>query len=446
MQHLTLKNVKLPTRWVTGVLLSGLLGFLVYLAVVVRQSASQSTVQLDTVEVTTSDLTVRYPVNGVVQAVRTSKLSPDREGQIIELYVEEGDSVVQGQVVARMDSQEVQAQVRQYESALAQAQAELALKQAGNRPQDIAEAEARVATAEAEIAQAQAKAVRTQEELQRNQRLAEQGAISQSQLSEYVAEEREALAALEAAQARLREQQQNLDRLRAGTRSEEIAQAAARVAEAQAQLQSYQTQLANTEIRAPFSGIITRLFVQEGDFVTPTTSASSDESATSASIAELSSGLEVEVKVPEASIGRLQVGQPVEVRTDAFPDEVFQGRLRLIAPRAIKENNITFFRTKVELINGHDRLKLGMNVKLDILGQQIRNVLVVPLAAVVTQPNGETGVYVLDESNQSQLRSVKVGVTAEDQIQIIEGVAEGERILLSSPTDQSEPSEISPAF
>jgi HlyD family secretion protein len=65
---------------------------------------------------------------------------------------------------------------------------------------------------------------------------------------------------------------------------------------------------------------------------------------------------------------------------------------------------------------------------------------------VVTQPNGETGVYVLDESNQSHLRSVKVGVTAEDQIQIVEGVAEGERILLSSPDNQAEASELAPAF
>jgi HlyD family secretion protein len=437
MQHLTLKralkNVKLPGRWLTGFLVSSLLGCLVYLFLVIRQSTAQSHLPSETVAAVTKDLTLRYTVNGVVQAVRTSKLSPDREGQIVELYVEEGDRVEQGQVVARMDHRELQAQVNQYQGVLAQTEAELALKQAGNRPQEIAEAEAKVATAAAEMVQAQARAAQAQAERQRNQRLVDQGAISSNQFSEYLTKEQEAVASLQAAQARLREQQQSFDRTQQGSRHEEIAQAAARVTEAEAQLQYYQTQLADTQIQAPFAGVITRLFVQEGDFVTPTTSASSDESATSASIAELSDGLEVEVNVPEANISQLQVGQAVEVRTDAYPNEVFQGQIRLIAPRAIKENNITFFRTKIELTTGQDRLKLGMNVKIDVLGNQIENALVIPLAAVVTQPSGETGVFVLDEANQTQFRSITVGATAEDSIQVLKGITAGEQVVLSPP-------------
>lgn len=90
---------------------------------------------------------------------------------------------------------------------------------------------------------------------------------------------------------------------------EEIAQSRAQVSEAVSQLQVYETQLENTLVRTPFAGIITRRYTDVGDFVTPTTSASTSDGATSASIAELSSGLEVEAKVPEASIARIKLVQ-----------------------------------------------------------------------------------------------------------------------------------------
>jgi HlyD family secretion protein len=234
----------------------------------------------------------------------------------------------------------------------------------------------------------------------------------------------------------LREQRESLEKLRNGTRKEEIAQAEAEVAQARAQLQYYETQLENTFIRAPFAGTITRRFAQEGDFVTPTTSASSSDGATSASIAELSSGLEVEAKIAEASMPQIKLGQDVEIRADAYPDNVFKGRVRLIAPTAVKENNVTFIRVKVDLQTGQDLLKPGINVKLTFLGNQISNALVVPLAAIVTKKDGQTGVLVPDQNNKAQFRPVTVGVTSGNQTQILQGASKGERIFIQPPPDQ----------
>lgn len=218
-------------------------------------------------------------------------------------------------------------------------------------------------------------------------------------------------------------------------RPEEIAQAEAEVAQSKAQVAFYQSQLNNTIIRAPFSGVITRRFAQEGDFVTPTTSASSSEGATSASIAELSSGLEIEAKIPEATISKIKSGQTANIQADTYPEETFKGKVSLIAPRAVQENNITSFRVKVALTTGQQKLKSGMNVKLTFLSEPIKNALVVPLAAVVTQPNGQTGVYVARQ-NQVRFQPIKVSATSSNQVQVLAGLQKSDRIFITPPSTE----------
>jgi HlyD family secretion protein len=182
--------------------------------------------------------------------------------------------------------------------------------------------------------------------------------------------------------------------------------------------------------------------------VTPTTAASSSDGATSASIAELSSGLEIEAKVPEASIARIHTGQQVEIRSDAYPNKTFKGSVRLVAPRAAQDSpsqgsqssgGVTSFRVKVLLQTGQDLLKSGMNVKLNFISNKIHNALVVPLAAIVTQKDGQSGVWVPDENNKAQFRPVTSGSVSGNQVQILKGVTKGERILLSPPEDQAIP-------
>ncbi|MBD2015371.1 efflux RND transporter periplasmic adaptor subunit [Microcoleus sp. FACHB-53] len=429
-------KIKKPNFWLIGLVAAGLLGTATTAYLVFRSTAPKSDITNLIVEVTSKDIAVQIKANGVVQAVQNINLSPKEAGRIAKLYVDEGDRVEQNQLVARMEDEQFQAQVNQYKAALAKSQADLAQKRAGARPEEIAEAKAKLAAAEANVAEIQEKLNRAAEVLKRNQFLAQEGAISQNALGDYLSQERSARANLDAAVARMKEQRETLEKIRNGTRKEEIAQAEANVAQATALLQYYESQLKNTSIRAPFAGTITRRFAQEGDFVTPTTSASSSDGATSASIVELSRGLEVEAKVPEASIARIKQGQSVEIRADAYSDNIFKGRVRLIAPRAVQENNVTSFRVKVALQTGQDKLKAAMNVKLAFIGDSISNALVVPLAAIVTKKDGQTGVLVPDKNNQAQFRPVTVGPTSGDQIQILQGVSKGERILLSPPEGQ----------
>ena len=432
-------KIKKPLPWLIGLVTAGLLGTATTAYLVVRGKAPKANITNLTVVVESKDLTVQIKANGVVQPVRKINLSPKDSGQIAKLYVDEGDKVEKGQLIARMDGEQFQAQVNQFKAALAKAQANLTQKRTGNRPQEIAKAQAEVAKNEALVFEARSRLALATQQVKRKEYPTQQGAISRDQLDQAVTEERNAKDNLKQAEASLAVATQELSLKKQGYRQEEIAQAEAEVAQAKAQLRVYETQLKNTFIRTPFAGTITRRFAQEGDFVTPTTSASTSDGATSTSLAELSSGLEVEAKVPEASIARIKPGQQVEVRSDAYPDDVFKGSVRLIAPRAVQEtqdNKVTSFRVKVILYTSQQKLKTGMNVKLTFKGDSLRNALVVPLAAIVTKKEGQTGVLVADENNQAKFRPVTVGSTSGDKVQILQGVSKGERILIAPPEGQ----------
>ncbi|MEA5464838.1 efflux RND transporter periplasmic adaptor subunit [Leptothoe sp. PORK10 BA2] len=431
-----IKVSKLPP-WKLGISAIGLVGTIAIAYSIVRsQPTPEINIATDTVLVQSQDLQLQIKLNGVVQPIRKINISPRTEGRIVELFVREGDLIESGQVIARMDNEQLQAQVSQYQAILARSQAELAERLAGTRPEEIAKAEAEIIRSEAQVQEAQSRLQLATEKLNRRQALEKEGAIAREDLNESQADVRNAEDNLTQNQASLAIAQQELARQRNGFRAEEIAQTRAQVAEATAQLQSFQIQLDNSLVQAPFGGIITRRFTDVGDFVAPTTSASSSDGATSASIAELSSGLEVEAKVPEASIAGIKPGQSVEVRSDSYPDQMFKGQVQSIAPRAVQENNITSFRVKVTLETGLEQLKAGMNVKLAFMGEPIQDALVVPLAAVVTQKEGQQGVWLVNADGEPSFQLVRLGSESGSQAQILDGLNAGDRILISPPADQ----------
>ncbi|MCG5057608.1 MAG: efflux RND transporter periplasmic adaptor subunit [Limnoraphis sp. WC205] len=508
-----------------GLLATGLLT--VPLSFYLTQKQSQLKPELIeslTVPVETQDLTVRITASGVVQPVRRVNLSPKTQGRLSQLFVEQGDRVEAGDIIARMESGEIEAQLLQAEAGLARAQANLSKLQTGSRPEEIAAAQARLNRAQAtldelqagtrseeiavaqaklneaearladarsgslddEIAQAESRLTANKAELElaservrRYESLRNQGAVSEDSLEEYLQNERRLSALVEEAQRRIEQLEQSqlsqVDRLEAtvdmerqalrqlqngarpeeiagaeaevaevrsnlnelinGTRPEEIAAAQAEVREAQAQVRYYETQLEDSNVRAPFSGVIAQRYAVEGSFVTPATSASDATSATSTSIVALAKDLEVLAKIPEADIGRIKPNQTVEIIADAYPDKLFEGRVQLIAPEAVKERDVTLFQARVEILSGKDLLQSGMNVDLKFIGDKLNNALVVPTVAIITN-KGETGVLLPDDKNQPKFHPVTVGSTIGNQIQILEGIEAGDRVFLELPEGQ----------
>lgn len=206
----------------------------------------------------------------------------------------------------------------------------------------------------------------------------------------------------------------------------------AAVAAAQERIQQRSVEGDDLLIRAPFDGVITERFAEPGAFVTPTTTASATAGATSSSIVELSQGLEVAAKVPESDIGRIRVGQSASVRVDAFPDQRFEARVREIAPRAVKTDNVTSFEVELDLIGPAPDLRIGMTVDVDFQTGRTNASTLVPTVAIVTE-EGKPGVLLVGEQDQPRFQAVELGASSGSQTAIIDGVKPGTKVFIDLP-------------
>jgi HlyD family secretion protein len=385
-------------------------------------------------------------------------------------------------------------EIAQSQAKLTQAQANLNKAKNGNRPEETAQVRAKLAQAQAnfqmtrsiapqqieqataQVSAATAKLKLAQAQVDRFRSLQTSGAIAQDKLDQATADYQTARANLLDAQQKLQqvrnssqseiiqrqaavtEAQQALRQSEIGSRSEDVASLAAQVAQAQAayqqakngsrpeeiaqltaavavanaQLQSARSQLADSTVVAPFAGLITQRYATIGAFVTPTTSASTSTSATSTSIVAIAKDMEVKAKVPEVDIGKISVGQKVEVTADAFSDKPFQGTVRLVAPEAVVEQNVTSFEVRITLDTGKETLRSGMNVNTIFSGKRTSNALTVSNIAISTR-KGKKGVYIPDENNEPKFKEVKVGGTVRDKIQVTEGLKAGDRVFIDIP-------------
>ncbi len=252
---------------------------------------------------------------------------------------------------------------------------------------------------EAQVRQADAEYGRARSDYDRRRKLYEEGAISQDDIVSFRTRFLTAKAVLEAARKRYNQRAVERDEL---------------------------------TIRAPFDGVITQRFADPGAFVTPTTSASANAGASSSSVVELAQGLEVVAKVPESDIGRISSGQPASVRVDAFPDRRFAARVRQIAPRAVKNNNVTSFEVKLKLSGPHNELRIGMTADIDFKTGSLAPQTLVPTVAVVTE-QGRPGVLLVGRNNQPTFQPVTLGASSGRNTQILTGLKEGTRVFIDLP-------------
>jgi len=206
----------------------------------------------------------------------------------------------------------------------------------------------------------------------------------------------------------------------------------ATVEAAQQRLAQRMKELGDLTVRAPFAGVVTARFADPGAFVTPTTSASASAGASSSSIVELAQGLEAVAKVPESDIGRIQAGQSAAVRVDSFPDRRFPARVRQIAPRAEKLNNVTSFEVKLQLIDPPPELRIGMTADIDFSTGTLAARTVIPTVAVVTE-QGKPGVLLVGPGNQPTFQAVTLGASSGKDTQILEGLQPGTRVFIDLP-------------
>jgi HlyD family secretion protein len=417
-----------------GVVVLG--GFVTLSAVNKRQPSTE--VRLE--KVGARNLTAVVTASGKLEPKRKVDVSSDITGRIVALPLREGEMVERGAVVVRIDPTEYQAGVERAEAMLASAQAGGAQALA-NRDQ-------------AERAFVRARDLRAS-----NAQLISQEALEQAETQRAIA-----LANYDAAQRQ--------------------------VDQARATLREAQDRLSKTTLRAPMSGRITRLAVEEGEVAVPGTF--SRETGLLLTIADLSV-IQVTVNVDETDVVRIHLGDSAEITIDAFPDTVFSGRvtkvsnssIRTAASSGFNQDQAVDYEVEVTL----DRPPVGVRPDLSATARIItatrRGVLAVPIIALAVRPPADTlpdtnsarggrggarrsgdsarpadsaratngppppptpspaadtassqrpkdveGVFVVDTvTNQARFRAVRTGITGDEYFEVLSGLREGETIV-----------------
>ncbi|MBL8867886.1 MAG: efflux RND transporter periplasmic adaptor subunit [Planctomycetia bacterium] len=317
-----------------------------------RAKESSKTIQVPNTSTPVVAGTIEVEVKGYLVPAQQIAVSPiDVGGRVVELNVVEGKFFRKGEILAKLEDTNYQAQAAEAKAALVSAQARLEnAKQrlAGLQPESVRKVE--IVQVEEELKEAEAQRSRMADELARQEKLG------------VAASEREMKQArfdLQANEARVRRLSATLAILKEGPRREQKAAAEAEVAGADAEVKvatarmaQAQWRLDNCIIRAPIDGTILSKKAELGNLVNPMAfSASSSGGGAVCDIANLAD-LEVDLEIPERDIRKLRLGQRCRIKADAFSERTYEGALDRIMPIANRAKSIVSVRVKVKLPDG----------------------------------------------------------------------------------------------
>lgn len=469
------------------IIIGGSVGALLLIVVIASIFATRK----DTPEVTVVKIETRPELrstvtsSGEVRPIQFMNLTSEVQGRIEEIYVKEGQKVTKGEPLVRLDPDQLESstdaqlaafqasqdEVRVSQSQVAAAQNQLSQAEQGLNVAQVAIDNARqgVVTAQTEVDRAQVEVNAANRELKRSEQLLESGVISRLDFDTAKDRLENAKVAVKTAQARLESQriavkdatarlsQQQVsvrDAKRAvQTASISVSSSQSRANQQSAVLRGQRNQRDKTLQVAPINGVIAEIPSKVGTFAVAGLSTTA-----LMTIADMST-INVEVKVDETEIDKVEVGQKAKIKVDAFGDTEIEGEVTQKTPLAVGKSqtsgglstNINVqeakeFRVVIQLINlsedVQNGLRPGMSATAIITTKTAQNVIAVPLQAVIEKKpegspspgqQGDTpatadkpkpikGVYILD-GNKAKFVAVETGITGESDIQIISGLS-----------------------
>jgi HlyD family secretion protein len=363
----------------------------------------------------------KVSASGKVQPSSEVKIQSDVSGQIVALPVKEGDHVVKGQLLVRINPD-------LYTSALQRAEATLNSSKSN------------LSSAKARLLQAQAQSKLQELTFKRNEKLFAEKAIS-------IAEMDNARSVFETANAEV------------SAAVESVKSAEFSIASAEASRNEAADNLKRTTILSPIDGTVTALTKEVGEAVLGNNMTSGDV------IMKISglSNMEVNVEVNESDIVRVQLGDTAIVAVDAFRNEKFKGIVTEIGNTALNlmttgsmagstNNQVTNFSVKISILpqsyqhlvqsGGTDSpFRPGMTATVDILSEKVEQVMSIPIKAVTTRSDSlktdemKTCVFVLDANGKAKVKYVKTGVQDDQFIHVLEGISKDEQVI-TGPYDE----------
>lgn len=362
------------------------------------------------VAIASSDtLVAALTYTGSSEPIRTVSLRSQVEGQLLGLNVDVGDVVKQGQIVAQLDDSILRTQLNEAEAELAARRSEVA-----SAASQVSNARAAVESARLELQQAQA-------DSQRQQALLKEGAIAAQVAQQAQTDARTAAQALRAAQEQVSTQQQA------------VAAAQGRVVAQQAVVAQQQQRRSYTRLTSPISGVILQRLREPGDLIQPGNEV--------LQIADFNR-VQVRVEVSEKELANIRIGQSVNVRLDAFPQETIAGRVTRISPAADATARLVPIEVIIPNING----RIGSGLLARVSFESGQEQVVVPQSALGGQGSRGAGeqkrsdkgtVFVVAQGEvegqaKVEARAVTLGERADGKVEILSGLKEGERFVARS--------------
>ncbi|RMG83764.1 MAG: biotin/lipoyl-binding protein [Bacteroidetes bacterium] len=390
-------------------------------------------------------ITETVAASGKVFPVTEVKISSDVSGEIVELLVEEGDSVVRGQILARVDPDAYQSQVERGQAGVNSAKA------------DLANAKAQVAQFVAQKEQIEAQLSNARDIHKRNEKLYKDGVISDADFDS-------SLANVKALEANLRAAEANIQSAKERARAAEFT-----IKSAEATLKELKTSLRRTTILAPMSGIVSLLNVEEGERVVGNQMMSGTEIMRIANLNEM----EVQVEVSENDVPHVALHDDVEIEIDAYIDRKFKGKVTQIAHSAnnisasgavsLTTDQVTNFVVKIDILpesyadlvaaGKKYPFRPGMSASVEIFTNTVEDALSIPIQAVSAREKSEIEkqlhkgnaqkvnqksakeeddlveiVFVI-ESDTVRIAEVKTGIQDDEYIQVLSGLNAGEMVV-----------------
>jgi multidrug efflux pump subunit AcrA (membrane-fusion protein) len=396
-------------RWPLLILILLLGGFALYRgwALTQKKAVPQRTkrgdIPVQVSPVVSKPLIYLISMTGDVTPLMQVDLFPKISGYLERIDVHLGDSVRQGQTIAQIDRTDYLQKVREVEARVAQAKAHLGEIETGTRAEELRQAEEAVRGAQSRFENAKLHRERMEALYKRQVISKKEWDISEMEFT--------------VAEAQLASSREHLKLLREGARQEVREASRARLKETEAILAQERIRLQHTQITAPFSGEISRKYVDAGALVSPSTP-----------IANLihTETLKVVANVLEKDIPLLKTGMKAKIRTESFPGKIFEGKIARISS-ALDPATRTL-QAEIDVSNSERLLKPSMYARIDVVLLEKPHALVIPRYAVVLS-DGSKAIFIL-KGNQAIRRPVVTGHEQDQYVEILEGASEGDQVIV----------------
>ena len=377
-----------------------------------------------TSEILRGDLSIKISATGIVEPNFKVEVKSKASGEVLSFPFEEGDHVKKGALLLQLDKSDEKRNVAKARTELSSSSAKLKkaetalLLQKTKYDSDIKSSQSEIETALANLKESEDKMKRQSELF--GKKFVSQESLDRAKTLFKVNQEN-----LIQAQTRLQTAKDSIHDITMKKNEIELVQS--EVKRAEIAVDEVEERLDETEIFAPINGVIIEKLVEEGQIIASGISNVSGGTAI-ATIADMSR-LFIIADIDETDIGSVKIGHAVRITADAFPNEVFKGKVTRIAPQGVIDNSITIFKAKIEVQGtGKTLLKPMMSANIDIVTRQVKDTVYVTRAGIRKDEEGEFAVIL--KNDQPEKVRVKTGIKNPIHVQIISGLNPDDEVIL----------------